>query len=79
MTDETYLGDGLYASYDGYQIKLRAPSGGVDNKVYLDPNTMNEFVQFVENTFNLRITVGSRSDADFTPFIGGKESEAAGV
>ena len=26
MTDETYLGDGLYASFDGYQIWLRAPT-----------------------------------------------------
>lgn len=23
--EEVYIGDGLYASYDGYQIKLRAP------------------------------------------------------
>jgi len=25
MDKETYLGDGLYASYDGWQICLRAP------------------------------------------------------
>jgi hypothetical protein len=23
--NETYLGDGLYASFDGWQVKLRAP------------------------------------------------------
>lgn len=25
MSDERYLGDGLYASFDGFMIKLRAP------------------------------------------------------
>lgn len=35
---ETYLGDGLYASCDGWQIKLRAPRGHAgDHVVYLDP------------------------------------------
>lgn len=36
---ETYLGDGLYASFDGYQITLRAPRGGGDHWVALDPLT----------------------------------------
>lgn len=35
---ETYLGNGLYCSFDGWQIKLRAPhSNGVDHEVFLDP------------------------------------------
>jgi hypothetical protein len=25
MSQETYLGDGLYASFDGFMITLRAP------------------------------------------------------
>jgi hypothetical protein len=28
---EVYLGDGLYASFDGYQIRLRAPREGGDH------------------------------------------------
>lgn len=36
MSEETYLGDGLYASFDGYQIKLRAPREEGDHAVYLD-------------------------------------------
>jgi hypothetical protein len=28
---ETYLGDGLYASFDGWQVKLRAPRDGGDH------------------------------------------------
>ena len=34
--DETYLGDGLYASWDGFQICLRAPRAGGDHFVCLD-------------------------------------------
>ena len=38
MSDkEEYLGDGLYASCDGFQIKLRAPREGGDHVVYLEP------------------------------------------
>lgn len=34
---ETYLGDGLYASFDGWQIVLRAPRMPGDHIVALDP------------------------------------------
>lgn len=39
MTEETYLGDGLYASYDGYQLYLRAPRAEGDHTVALEPYT----------------------------------------
>ena len=35
MTKETYLEDGLYASWDGHQIILRAPRDGRDHWVAL--------------------------------------------
>ena len=38
MTDETYLGDGLYASFDDGQIWLRAPREGGDRRVALEPS-----------------------------------------
>jgi hypothetical protein len=35
MTEhETYLGDGLFASWDGWQIRLRAPRENGDDVVY---------------------------------------------
>ena len=37
-TGETYLGDGLYASFEGYQIVLRAPREGGDHWVALEPD-----------------------------------------
>lgn len=44
---EQYLHDGLYAQYDGYQFRLRAPRGEGDHVVYLDPKTLSEFARFV--------------------------------
>ena len=49
MSDkETYLGDGLYASFDGYQIKLRAPRSGGDSEVFLEPTTLVAFERYVQ-------------------------------
>jgi hypothetical protein len=46
--DETYLGDGLYASFDGYQIKLRAPRDGADHEVYLEPLVLENFLDWIK-------------------------------
>jgi|HubBroStandDraft_4_1064222.scaffolds.fasta_scaffold00027_42 hypothetical protein len=43
---ETYLGDGLYASFDGYQFKLRAPRERSDEEVFLEPDVLRAFVEF---------------------------------
>ena len=45
---ETYLGDGLFASFDGYQVKLRAPRDACDHEVYLDAATLQAFMQFLD-------------------------------
>lgn len=45
--EQTYLGDGLYASFDGYQVVLRAPNGsGRDMEVFLDPDVHHQFLKF---------------------------------
>lgn len=50
---ETYLGDGLYASFDGYQVKLRAPryldSYGeeISHEVYLETHTLRAFIKYL--------------------------------
>jgi len=45
---ETYLGDGLYASFDGFQIILRAPRAEGDHWVGLEPNVYVALTEFVE-------------------------------
>lgn len=47
MANETYLGDGLYASFDGYQIKLRAPRDGGDHEVFLDESVFMALLRFM--------------------------------
>lgn len=49
MDEETYLGDGLYASFDGYQVKLRAPREFGDHVVYLEPRVLDEFMKYVSS------------------------------
>jgi hypothetical protein len=45
--NETYLGDGLYASFDGWQIRLRAPREDGDHIVYLEPGTLGAFERYI--------------------------------
>ena len=37
QTDEKYLGDGVYASYDGWYIWLRVERDGGNERVALEP------------------------------------------
>jgi hypothetical protein len=44
-----YLGDGLYADYDGWQIRLFATNGvTTTNEVYLEPSVLQAFLSFVK-------------------------------
>ena len=44
---ETYLGDGCYASFDGFQFCLRAPREDGNHFVYLEPGTLASFEKYV--------------------------------
>ena len=42
-----YLGDGVYASYDGYQICLKANDAeNPSDTVYIIPEVMTELIRF---------------------------------
>jgi hypothetical protein len=47
-TKETHLGDGLYASFDGYMIALRAPREEGDHFVYLEDFVLKNFLAWCE-------------------------------
>lgn len=51
LDDETYLGDGLYASFDGFMIRLRAPRGPVDHEVYLEPEVLKTLMGFAKDIY----------------------------
>jgi hypothetical protein len=45
-----YLGDGLYASFDGFQIELFAYNGvEKTNIVYLEPSVLKSFEAYVKS------------------------------
>lgn len=46
---ELYLGDGLYAAFDGYMITLRAPRENGDHWVAMEPSILAEFEDFVQS------------------------------
>jgi hypothetical protein len=46
---ETYLGDGLYVSFDGWQIVLRAPRVGGDHFVALEPEVYRALVNWIDS------------------------------
>jgi hypothetical protein len=44
-----YLGDGLYACYNGYQVELYASNGVMKtNKVFLDPGVLGAFLNYID-------------------------------
>jgi hypothetical protein len=48
--NETYLGDGLYVSFDGFQICLRAPRIPEDHAVFLDQTVWGTLTDYVNRT-----------------------------
>jgi hypothetical protein len=45
---ETYLGDAVYASFDGWQIRLR--TGDANNQtIYLEPGVYAALLRYVES------------------------------
>ena len=46
VNNETYLGDGLYASFDGFRIVLRAPREQGDHVIVLEPAVYRAIVAF---------------------------------
>jgi hypothetical protein len=49
MVTETYLGDGLYVEFDGYQLKLKANDNLYPtDTVYLEPQVYENLLKFVD-------------------------------
>lgn len=52
-----YIGDGLYASDDGFMLTLRTERTNGEHWVGLEPEVLESLFRFVERTRGLRITV----------------------
>ena len=53
MAEETYLGDGLYARYNGQEIWLRAPREGGDHEVCLDTDMLEQLQKLVPGVIGI--------------------------
>lgn len=51
MENEIYLGDAVYASFDGYQIKLRTGDGN-NQVIYLEPGVYAALTRFAASIYN---------------------------
>ena len=62
MTQETeaYLGDGLFARFDGYGIELRAPRENGDHFVVLEPSALERLLEFAARVGLLERSEGVR-------------------
>lgn len=49
--DELYLGDGLFASFDGYAIILRAPREHGDHWVSIEPIMWHDLAVFAQKVW----------------------------
>lgn len=47
-SDETYLGDGLYAHFDGFSLVLRAPRERGDHHVALEPTVYQALQRWLQ-------------------------------
>lgn len=50
LQEPVYLGDGLYAAFDGWQIRLYAHNGvTATNEVFLEPQVLAVFLRYIDN------------------------------
>lgn len=51
---KTYIGDGLYASFDGDMICITAENGmQVLNEIFLEPQVLESLLKYIEIIYNL--------------------------
>lgn len=57
-TKKTYLGDGVYASFDGFMIRLFTNNGLRDlNEIYLEDTVLEALFGFVRRIYGVNIEI----------------------
>lgn len=60
--EKTYLGDGVYAYFDGFHIVLETNRGSHIDQIYLEDSVINSLFKLVEKSFKCRIKVERAQD-----------------
>ena len=54
MSDDRYLGDGVYASFDGYQVWLAA-NDHTNKVIALESDVMRKLVEYVNDIYKTKL------------------------
>jgi hypothetical protein len=60
MDDTIYIGDAVYAHFDGYGIELKLDSHESKCAVYLEPEVMQNLIEFWEKSSERKVTRQSK-------------------
>ena len=52
-----YIGDGVYAEYDGFQYRLSTDRGAETHEIFLDHQVLRQFFDYIEYAQNCTITL----------------------
>jgi len=55
MPKERYIGDGVYASFDGYQIWLKTPRNGGTHLIALEPAVFAQLIGFAQTFWKIEM------------------------
>lgn len=66
LQDQTYLGDGVYAAHDGYQIWLGVDRNGRQERVALEPAVFAALVQY-EQKLRMKYAAGVEEQTEPKP------------
>lgn len=48
-SEKVYLGDGVYAAYDGHMVELTTSNGDIDtNTIFLEPQVIESLLRYLE-------------------------------
>ena len=53
----SYIGDGVYVTYDGYHIKLKCDCMSEPNTIGMEPMVIQNLMRFIETCFDVSIKV----------------------
>lgn len=68
MSARSYIGDGVYAEDEGFQIVLRTDRDGATHWIVLDDQVFDSLLRFVERVHKVKITVAARpTEPDLPP------------
>lgn len=55
MSNESYLGDGVYIETKEGMLELKAHSGGQDNVIFLEPEVMNKLISYYKDLLGVQV------------------------